>query len=160
MTRKFLRSKIAIDTHETGRRLKHFRTSQNITIAELSQKTGLSKGMISETETGKNKPSPNLLLALLNIYALNLNWLLTGRGEMFIADELQGAPDEKDYGYLNEEIHDLLWHLENTMVVKLAVVGFFLEYMYQNEDLIKNELDRKNKNNDKEKDGPRKQKVG
>lgn len=137
MNKKFVKSKVVIDTEGTGQRLKHFRNSQKITISELSAKTGLSKGMISETETGKNKPSPNLMLALLNIYGLNLNWLLTGEGDMFV-QETEGRPNEtKNYGELNDEIHELLWHLEHALVVKLAVVGFFLEYMHQNEDIIK-----------------------
>ncbi len=148
MTRKFVKSKIVINMQETGQRLKLFRNSQNITIGELSEKTGLSKGMISETETGKNKPSPNLMLALLKVYSLNLNWLLTGHGEMFV-------PGKKDYGYLNEEIHELLWHLEHTQVVKLAVVGFFLEYMYQNEDVIKKSMKHREK-----REIPQKEKVG
>ncbi|MCK5055993.1 MAG: helix-turn-helix transcriptional regulator [Candidatus Aminicenantes bacterium] len=137
MNKKFVNSKVIIDTEETGQRLKYFRNSRDITISELSAKTGLSKGMISETETGKNKPSPNLMLALLNIYNLDLNWLLTGEGEMFVIDSEEIPSEKKDFGKLNEEIHELLWHLEHTLVVKLAVVGFFLEYMHQNEDIIK-----------------------
>lgn len=136
MNKKFVKSKVTIDIEETGRRLKFFRNTRNITISELSAKTGLSKGMISETETGKNKPSPNLMLALLNIYNLNLNWLLTGEGEMFITDIEELPREKKNFGELNDEIHELLWHLEHTLVVKLAVVGFFLEYMHQNEDII------------------------
>ena len=136
MNKKFVKSKVTIDIEETGRRLKFFRNTRNITISELSAKTGLSKGMISETETGKNKPSPNLMLALLNIYNLNLNWLLTGEGEMFITDIEELPQEKKNFGELNDEIHELLWHLEHTLVVKLAVVGFFLEYMHQNEDII------------------------
>lgn len=139
MNKKFVRSKIAIDTDETGQRLKYFRTSQNITINELSEKTGLSMGMISETETGKNKPSPNLMLALLNIYGVNLNWLLTGEGEMLATEPGEFPAENKNYGELNDEIHELLWHLEHTLVVKLAVVGFFLEYMHQNEEIVKQE---------------------
>ncbi len=94
-------------------------------------------GMISETETGKNKPSPNLMLALLNIYGVNLKWLLTGEGEMLEKEPVEFPAEKKNYDELNDEIHELLWHLENTKVVKLAVVGFFLEYMHQNEDLVK-----------------------
>ena len=137
MNRKFVKSKVTIDIEETGRRLKFFRNTRDITISDLSAKTGLSKGMISETETGKNKPSPNLMLALLNIYNLNLNWLLTGEGEMFITDAEKLPQEKKNFGEHNDEIHELLWHLEHTLVVKLAVVGFFLEYMHQNEDIIK-----------------------
>jgi transcriptional regulator with XRE-family HTH domain len=138
MNKKFLKTKIIINTEETGQRLKYFRNTQNITISELSAKTGLSKGMISETETGKNKPSPNLMLALLNIYGLNLNWLLTGEGEILSKKCEGGLPSQKkDYGELNDEIHELLWHFEHTLVVKLAIIGFFLEYMHQNEDIVK-----------------------
>jgi hypothetical protein len=110
--------------------------------------------MISETETGKNKPSPNLMLALLNIYNLNLNWLLTGEGEMFIRDQEELPTEKKNFGELNDEIHELVWHLEHTPVVKLAVVGFFLEYMHQNEDIVKKSRE------EYKKQGEQKQKIG
>jgi hypothetical protein len=77
------------------------------------------------------------MLALLNIYGVNLNWLLTGEGEMLAKAPEEFPVEEKNYGELNDEIHELLWHLEHTLVVKLAVVGFFLEYMHQNEEIVK-----------------------
>jgi len=139
MPGKFESLKINLDAQAIGQRIKFFRNALGITIADLSRKAGLSIGMISETETGKNKPSPNLMLALLEFYHLNLNWLLTGEGEMLVSDSPPALPEKKEYGYLDEEVQQLLWHLEHTMVVRLAVVGFFLEYLYQNEELIKRE---------------------
>lgn len=67
MTTKYANVKFNIDTAETGKRLKELRKKHHITINELSWKSGLSKAMISETEAGKNKPSPNLMLALTGI---------------------------------------------------------------------------------------------
>jgi len=139
MPGKFESLKFNLDAQAIGQRIKLFRNALGITIADLSRKAGLSIGMISETETGKNKPSPSLMLALLKFYRLNLNWLLTGEGEMRVSDAPPVQPEKKEYGYLDDEVQQLLWHLEHTMVVRLAVVGFFLEYLYQNEDLINRE---------------------
>ena len=81
---KFINANFEINTPETGSRLKLFRQSKNITLKELSKETGLSEGMISESENGKNKPSPNLMLALRKLYNMDINWLLTGEGEMLL----------------------------------------------------------------------------
>ena len=82
------------------------------------------------------------MLALLNIYGLDLNWLLNGEGEMFVEEGIGLLGEVTDYGELNEEIYELLWHFEHTQVVKLAVVGFFLEYMHENEELIKKDREK------------------
>lgn len=138
MASKYANVKFNIDTAETGKRLKELRKSHNITILELSKKTGLSKAMISETEAGKNKPSPNLMLALIKLFNVNVNWLLTGEGDTYQkpGEAKQRAAVE---GEFTDLYYDLLWHLENTPVVRYAVMGFFSEYMHKYKDrIIKN----------------------
>lgn len=135
MTTKFANVKFNIDTVETGKRLKEIRKKHNITIWQLSEKVGLSKAMISETESGKNKPSPNLLLGLIKLFNVNINWVLTGEGDTYQkpGDAEQKAAVE---GEFTDLYYDLLWHLENTPVVRYALMGFFSEYMHKYKDRI------------------------
>jgi transcriptional regulator with XRE-family HTH domain len=133
MTTKYLNVKFNIDTAETGKRLREIRKKNHNTIMELSEKTGLSKAMISETEAGKNKPSPNLMLALIKLYNVNINWVLTGEGEPYQKEEPKKAGIE---GEFTDLYYDLLWHLENTPVVRYAVMGFYSEYMHRYKDRI------------------------
>jgi transcriptional regulator with XRE-family HTH domain len=132
MATKYLNVKFNIDTVESGKRLRQIRKSNGHTILELSEKTGLSKAMISETEAGKNKPSPNLMLALIKLFNVNINWVLTGEGDAY-QKEVKKASVEEEFTDL---YYDLLWHLENTPVVRYAVMGFYSEYKHRYKDRI------------------------
>ena len=46
---------------EVGPRLKRVRAERGVTLAELSEATGISKSTLSRLESGQRKPSPGLL---------------------------------------------------------------------------------------------------
>ena len=66
-----------------GPRLKRLRTDRGVTLAELSETTGISKSTLSRLETGQRRPSLELLLPLAQTYRVPL-------------DELVGAPEVGD----------------------------------------------------------------
>lgn len=68
---------------QVGPRLKRLRTQRGITLAALSQTTGISKSTLSRLETGLRRPSLELLLPLAHAYRVPL-------------DDLVGAPDVGD----------------------------------------------------------------
>lgn len=67
-----------------GERLKKIRSILNLQQKEFSEKVGISQGFLSELESNKKAPSYTLLIAISHVFNVNLNWLLTGEGEMFI----------------------------------------------------------------------------
>ena len=66
-----------------GQRLKEFRKKLDITVDELSQNVNVKPRTIGGYERGEREPSFEYLNKLLNIYSLNIKWLLTGDGNMF-----------------------------------------------------------------------------
>jgi transcriptional regulator with XRE-family HTH domain len=66
-----------------GRRLKRLRSQRGVTLAELSETTGISKSTLSRLETGGRRPSLELLLPLAQAFRVPL-------------DELVGAPEVGD----------------------------------------------------------------
>jgi transcriptional regulator with XRE-family HTH domain len=66
-----------------GPRLKQIRNDRDVTLAELSERTGISKSTLSRLETGQRRPSLELLLPLAQAYRVPL-------------DELVGAPEVGD----------------------------------------------------------------
>ena len=54
-----------------GREIRSFRKSQSVTVSELSERTGLSIGMLSKIENGNTSPSLTTLQLLAN--ALNVS---------------------------------------------------------------------------------------
>jgi transcriptional regulator with XRE-family HTH domain len=138
MAAKFDKVKYNINNLETGKRIRELRKKHKIKITELSRKTGISKAMISEIETGKHKPSPNLMFALIKLFNVNVNWLLTGEGDIY---QKKGETAKKSVteDEFNDLYYDMLWHLENTPVVRYSVMGFFSEYMHKYKKLNKSE---------------------
>lgn len=68
---------------EVGPRLKRLRTQRGVTLAGLSEVTGISKSTLSRLESGQRRPSLELLLPLAQAHQVPL-------------DELVGAPEVGD----------------------------------------------------------------
>lgn len=66
-----------------GPRLKRMRSQRGVTLADLSERTGISKSTLSRLETGQRRPSLELLLPLAQTYRVPL-------------DDLVGAPEVGD----------------------------------------------------------------
>ncbi|NUO97345.1 MAG: helix-turn-helix transcriptional regulator [Nonomuraea sp.] len=76
-------SAIADALAEVGPRLKRLRTERDVTLAELSKSTGISKSTLSRLESGQRRPSLELLLPISQAHQVPL-------------DELVGAPEVGD----------------------------------------------------------------
>jgi transcriptional regulator with XRE-family HTH domain len=68
---------------EVGSRLKRVRTRRGVTLTALAAATGISKSTLSRLETGRRKPSLELLLPIAHAHRVPL-------------DELVGAPEVDD----------------------------------------------------------------
>jgi len=68
---------------EIGPRLRRVRDERGVTLVELSELTGISKSTLSRLESGKRKPSLELLLPIAAAHQVPL-------------DELVGAPEVGD----------------------------------------------------------------
>ncbi|NJP44554.1 helix-turn-helix domain-containing protein [Actinacidiphila epipremni] len=68
---------------EVGPRLRRLRARRNLTLAALSESTGISKSTLSRLESGQRRPSLELLLPLAAAYRVPL-------------DDLVGAPEVGD----------------------------------------------------------------
>lgn len=74
---------------EIGKRLNEFRKKINLSQIELSNSLDIPQSSLSEMEKGRKNISYNTIISLLsNYYNLNIDWLLTGRGDMFITKQL------------------------------------------------------------------------
>ncbi|WP_067186393.1 helix-turn-helix domain-containing protein [Microtetraspora niveoalba] len=76
-------SAIATALAEVGPRLKRLRTERGLTLAALSEATGISKSTLSRLESGERRPSLELLLPISQAHQVPL-------------DELVGAPEVGD----------------------------------------------------------------
>jgi len=68
-------------------RLKRIREHLKLTQKDMSSIMGVSLKVYQRYEKGEQKPSYEKLIPLINTFNVNINWLLTGKGEMFIKQE-------------------------------------------------------------------------
>ncbi len=71
-----------LDFKVVGERLKQLRA--NNTQVEWAKMTGVDQGYVSQTETGKTKPSLKYLSRVSAITGCNIHWILTGEGGKYL----------------------------------------------------------------------------
>jgi len=73
-----------------GLRLKEFRDYLNLSGEELGQVVGVQKSVIYRYEKSDIIPTKEVLDKIVSTYNINLHWLLTGTGSMFLTDQPEG----------------------------------------------------------------------
>lgn len=72
-------------------RLKLLRKKLGLTQEEFAESLGTVFTAISKYELGKIKPGSEFLFKLNKLYRTNINWLLTGEGDMFISPDSRSS---------------------------------------------------------------------
>jgi transcriptional regulator with XRE-family HTH domain len=68
-----------------GSRIKQWRSDKNLKQAEAISLLGMSLSTFQKYETGISLPGAEAIEAFMRV-GINANWLLTGKGEMLLAD--------------------------------------------------------------------------
>lgn len=80
-----------------GKRIKELKEKLRITSAEMAQELDIPVRTIGSYERDEAQAGAKFFNALLEKYNVNINWILTGNGEMFISSKT-----EIDVKYLAE----------------------------------------------------------
>lgn len=70
-----------------NQRIKILRAHLKLDQKDFAAEIGISKQVLSNVEKDKNKPSYLLLESVFNRFKVNLNWLVSGEGEMDFKDK-------------------------------------------------------------------------
>ena len=67
-----------------NKRLEQFLKAENISQSQFADSIGVARASVSHILAGRNKPGFDFLVSMSRQYpALNLEWLITGKGKMF-----------------------------------------------------------------------------
>ena len=72
---------------QIGKRIKNVRKLLNKSQEELAKELNVTKQAISNIENSKSAPSISLLSKLLIDYDININYILSGLGDVFVTKE-------------------------------------------------------------------------
>lgn len=132
-----MNKKINADLANIGDRLKAVRTALGLSIDKIGGMTGFSRSLISEVENGYKKPSSIYLYGLLDLFRVNINYILIGEGEMFLNGANVEAETETD-----DDMKEMLYYMENVSLVKYSVLSFFIDFKTRSKDVIGELLDK------------------
>ena len=76
-----------------GERLRNLRVSSGLTHREISEKTGISSGNFSKYESGKVKPSVEVLALLCQLFNVSADWFLFGEEPTIKKAKVFNNPD-------------------------------------------------------------------
>jgi len=77
-----------------GTRIKLVREAVGISQSQMGKLLGCGKSFISAIENDKSKLTIDQLTNLIVHYGVNSNFILVGKGSMFIAPEFEDAKDD------------------------------------------------------------------
>ena len=132
-----------------GRRIKEVRKSLGIKQQDFARLIQVSNSFLSEVESGKAKAGFNIFYYISKTYNVNLDYLLHGAGPMFYSEEDELTITKADLGEYGDRILEMLEYFETSPIVKLAVLEFYIRYLYENEDVIKKDINESRKKREK-----------
>ena len=65
-------------------RFKEFLKKSNLRNYTVSKACGVANGTLKNIVDGRNKPSMDILLKIQEVYNVSFDWLIAGKGEMFL----------------------------------------------------------------------------
>lgn len=74
--------------------LKKIRQHYKLSVAKMAEKLDMSAGTLTGYERGVRTPTVPFFILLYEKLNVNLNWLVSGKGEMFNAPTYEQVEDE------------------------------------------------------------------
>ena len=75
-------------------RLRKLRNALGLTQEQFAKELGISFATVNRYEKGKRSPDAEFFQVLVDRYKVNLNWLFTGEGPMFLATSVEHSDSE------------------------------------------------------------------
>ena len=91
---------VPVDKENIRTRIKKIRKENNLSMEKFASAIGYSKQLISFIESGKIYPSDELTRMVSKAFGVNMEWLMTGKGEMY--GNTEEKLDEKLIDWLND----------------------------------------------------------
>jgi transcriptional regulator with XRE-family HTH domain len=136
-----------------GNFVKEIRNYFEMNQEEFSVRLNISKTNLCDIETGKTKPGSDFFYKMHRTLNVNLNYLFTGQGEMFLEPteekeplplrkrfDLEGYFARKPFGEFTQDMKEILWFLERSRLARGAIISSAKKYLFQNRNFIQKDI--------------------
>lgn len=94
--------------YEINTRIKNLRISLNLTQTEFGNKIGLAPSSLSDIENNKCSVNKRNIVAICSIFNVSENWLVNGKGNMFIEENKKYDEFFSIYNQLSSPLQEFL----------------------------------------------------
>jgi transcriptional regulator with XRE-family HTH domain len=129
---------------EFGNRIKKIRKALRLSQEEFGSPIAVSASSISDIEKGRYRTGTDMIYRISKEYNVNLYYLVYGDGRMFGMDGTLPSLGKKNFGEQIESESELLWYIDHSPLFKHTMMGFATKFLYDNERIIKKDIDIKN----------------
>lgn len=132
---------------EIGNRLVAIRKELHMLQKDFAKEMEISGGSLSEIEAGNAKPRYDLLYNITKKYNVNLYYLLHGKGEKFVPDNIESFLGPRKYGSDTEKwLKDFLFYFNESEMLRYAMMSYFSKYCLENKDIIDKSINKSKTN--------------
>jgi len=139
-----------------GQRVKDIRKCLKIRQNKLAESIGISAFTQNATENGRQAPTHAYLARLASLYNVNVNWVLTGEGSMFIggiSDEIKSQIMQKVEGVVETLVKRMLSKLETDGINPMHNAQCIMHNGNESDKSLDNRIDKGKTKNAKTKAG-------
>jgi transcriptional regulator with XRE-family HTH domain len=84
-------------------RVRFARKFLKLTMKEFSDRLGMSHAYLSDIELGRSDPSYNFITGLSKTYKISADWIITGKGKIFLDHD---STTEQNETHVNTSLED------------------------------------------------------
>ncbi|MCI0513972.1 helix-turn-helix domain-containing protein [candidate division KSB1 bacterium] len=117
---------------QIGARIKAFRKDQKLTQQKFGEIIGINFQHVSKYERGEFIPSFENLLKFIHYFSVNVNWLLTGEGTMYLGGKVKYPISEEEANQVIRDEDSVLGEimdiLRKNVKLKLVIYDFLKSF--------------------------------
>jgi len=118
---------------QIGKRFRLIREKIGITQSDLGEKLGIQFQHVSKYERGETVPTWENLIKLNELYEVNINWLLTGKGKMFLSPITYSTQEREASEFVKDldadsQIDEIVEELRNDHDLKTLIYDYIQNY--------------------------------
>lgn len=126
-----------------GLRVRQIRKALHLSQEAFAKNLNIATPTLSDLENGKTKPSFDVMYGLLTAYNVNLEYVVSGAGEMFKQDSATSILHlyEKKMGDSFEDFKSILFYISHSAMCRLNLINYAKKYITENRSFIEMEME-------------------
>ena len=96
-------------------RIKQIIDAEKLNITQFAEKIGVKRQRMQDVMSNRQKPTQDLLVAIVEILHINGTWLLTGKGNMYITEQ----PEEEPTDVVMDNIRGIVAELDRNQQIEI-----------------------------------------